>query len=360
MRSAAKRTSPHILARQKLLSLIGELMAEGITRLPGERDLCKRLSVSLVTVKKAVRQLSLEGRLSIVPRKGNFICVTPERLNVGIIIGEGQPVTFVRTSKVLGGLLEAFEDGCCHVRLIQLRHPDQAPDFLRQYNIDGCIWYMPEPSLFARIKDVERRCGMPLETVVGFSCADSEMANLPTTLATIDFHAVGRLRAEFLLKRGHGKLACFTSVDTDLYRGFISAVAQAGAIHRRAWCVDGEMISGKVRRILDEGEVTAMVVNGGALPMEKVFQAIDGHEAFGRIELLIDCVGPSTPALLAKYPRLKIIAVNHYPELELGVAAAKMLLGNLRDGLPLVPVRMTSTVRPLATAQSSLAQEALQ
>lgn len=339
----AKRTAPHILARRRLLERMRKQAAAGDRRLPGERLLCKEIGVGAVTLRKALKQLSSEGRILSVPRKGNFIGEVPEHLNIGVVIGDGSTVSFIHEPRVLAGCLETLSGYCVYLRMVQLRAPERAPAVFNEYGLDGCIWPMPDSSFFGKAGEAAAKAGMPVVPVALYQYRMDE-ASLPQTFVSVDYYGSGRLRTEFMLKRGHRKIACFCSPGSALYEGFIAAISSSGATHKPQWAMEPDEIFAKVPAILDEGEATAMVVNGGPEKMEKVFQALDGHPAGKDIELLVDYVGPSLPALLARHPGLKVAGVNHYPKKELGAAAAKSLMGNLQDGLPLVPVKLLSKI----------------
>ena len=162
---------------------------------------------------------------------------------------------------------------------------------------------------------------------------------------------IGRARAEYLLKRGHRKIlrlnaTVYASGDEgEEHEGFVSALADAGVAYDPAWSVRPEDAFARIHGLLDEGGFTAAVVNGGEAKMRNVLQVLDRHQEGRRIELLVDYIGGLLPGLIAEFPRLRVVAVNHYPDHELGVAAAQALLDRLQDGTPMTSMRIGSQIR---------------
>ena len=269
----------------------------------------------------------------------------PERLNIGLIIGDGSTVSFLGEPCALSGILDTLEKSSVYMRTVQVREPERAPGIFKEYGLDGCIWYLPGNSLFPRIRKALMETGVPVVAMMLYEYSQAEAEHLPNFRVEPDFQGIGRLRAEFMLGRGHRKIACFTKPESEVYKGFISAIAGAGAVHSPDWAIRSGEIFEKIPRLLDEGEATAMIVNGGSTEMEKVFQALEGHPRGGDIELLVDYCGHMLPGMIARHPKLRVVAVNHYPGRELGMEAAKALLGNIQGGLPPAPLKLISQIR---------------
>ena len=345
MLEAGKKIPPHISARQQLQSLIATISASGTTRLPPERDLCAALGVSLITVQKAIRQLTIEGRIVSIPRKGRFIRPGVAATNIGIIVGEGSVSTFLMAPDILGDILDVFNRRNCYVRLIQLSRPQDAPELLRQYKFDGCVWYLPLPSLFPKISKIMENCHIPVVVPV-LSYTPADAASLPPGHFTNDFAAVGRVRAEYLLKRGHRKIAHCVDPNSGTCGGFMSALESAGIKHNPAWDIPKTaLIAELLPGILDAGEVTAIISEGGIEQLEEVFRILDGHPWCRKGELLVDFVGGSFTELTESYPGIKVTAVNFYPHKEIGRGAAEALVDAIRNKLPIQSVKYSSRVK---------------
>ncbi|MFA6293349.1 MAG: GntR family transcriptional regulator [Victivallales bacterium] len=340
-----KRTPPHIFARQRLLDRISSLSAKGVNRLPPERELCDEFGVSLNTVKKAIRQLIIEGRIVSVLRRGHFIRAVAAETNIGIVIGEGSVSTFLQEPDVMSAILDVLARRNCLVRIIQLREPKAAPHVFSQYKIDGCIWYMPHTSLYLAISKIMKNCSVPIVVPI-MTYKPAEAAKLPRNHFTNDFTAVGRVRAEYLLKRGHRNIVYCASNSTGTYEGFAAALGKAGVVQNPGWNIPKiEDIPERLSRILESGEVTAIISDGGRTRLEAVFRVLDGHPWGGKGELLVDFIGGGFAELRGKYPKVKVSAVNFYPHQEIGTAAAEAIADAVKEGRPIQSAKFASQVR---------------
>jgi DNA-binding LacI/PurR family transcriptional regulator len=345
MLKADKKSPPHIRARQQLLSRIAALSAKGIERLPPERELCAEFGVILKTVQKAISQLVNEGGLVSVPRKGRFIRTVAAQPDIGIVIGARNAVTFIREPDLLGHIFDVLTKLGCLVRLIQLRNPEEASKVLQHYKIDGCIWYQPYPPLFPKISKIMENCSVPIVVpVLTYTSADA--AKLPKNHFAIDFTGVGRVRAEYLIERGHRNIVYCAKLNTGTYDGFLSALDKVGVLQNPDWNIPNkEEIPERLPGILDSGEVTAIISDGGSDRLESVFRVLDRHHWNGRGELLVDFVGETLGVLRKNYPGVKVAAVNFYPHHEIGAAAAEALVHAVKEGRPVQSAKFASQVR---------------
>ena len=346
MKHLTKKATAHGQARQQLLKRMEELAAAGETCLPGLRELSREFGVSLMTVNKAVRRLAMEGRLQRLPRKGNFIVDAPKYLNIGVILCNPPDLSFLRSPAVLQGMLEVFDRASCFVRILQFATPERLAGVFREHALDACVWYLPDAILLPKLNRALTHFRPPA-LVVGEAWADRADAALPPFHVATDYPAIGRLRAEYLLKRGHRKIAHFNigPFEPNLeHDSFVATLAGNGVTFDPAWAVKPEDAFARIPQLLDEGRITAAVVNGGSVQMEAVLQAVNGHPSGGRLELLLDYVGPLLPEMIARHPRVKVAGVNMYAERKLGVTAAQTLLGHLLLGRPMKPVKIPSVI----------------
>lgn len=346
MLTTDKKTPPHIRARQQLLSRIAELSAKGINRLPPERELYAEFGVNLNTVQKAINQLTHEGRLVSVPRKGRFIRTAAEKMkNIGIVIGGRSAVTFIMDPDILGCIFDVLTNHACLVRLIQLRNPEEAPEVFKHYKIDACIWYQPHPQLFLKISKLMENCKIPMVVpLVTVSPADA--AKLPKNHFVIDFIGVGRVRAEYLIKRGHRNIVYCGSRESGTYDAFVATLDKVGVVQNPDWNIPKiEDIPERLPGILDSGEFTAIISDGGAERLEPVFRVLDGHPWSRKGELLIDSIGEKLSELRKSYPRVKVTAVNFSPHHEIAVGAAEALVDAVKEGKPIQSAKFVSQVK---------------
>lgn len=332
-------------ARQQLLKLIASLSAKGISRLPPERELCTELGVSLKTVKKAIRHLTVEGRLTSSLRKGHFIRAVSAAINIGIIIGEGTVSAHIAEPRVLGGIMDVLERRRCYMRLLQLSKPLEAPNIFNLYKIDGCIWYLPHTTLYPKISKVIQSCNIPI--VVPIVHYNPLSLKLPKNYFVNDFTAIGRHRTEYLLKRGHRKIIYCGNTDTQVYTGFMETLCDAGVPHKPEWDFsDMKEIPERLPKVLDKGEVTAVVSDGGRDRIEALFHVLARHPWNGTGDLLIDFIGGGYYKLREKYPSVRVTAVNAYPSDEIGRCAAEVLVDAIEGGIPVRSTGLVSQIRP--------------
>ncbi len=339
-----KKTPPHLYARGQLLGKIAKLTAAGESSLPPERALCEEIGVSLGTVKKALKGLIAEGRVLCVPRKGNFISAFAPAPNIGIVVGDGAAVTFLRSHEVMRCILEVLEGYRCMVRLIQLKKPEQALDIFTHYKIDACIWYMPDQSMFTKISRVMASSAIPIAVNVLTYEKNDEPA-LPKNCFYLDFKEIGRIRTAHLLAAGHTNIAFCGELGSRSYEGHCLALTKAGVAKNPKWnLVKIEEIPESLQKILDANEITAIVSHGGANRLEILFRTIEKHPNGSKVHLLVDHIGHSLRDLLASYPNVNVVGINLTMDKETGQAAAKAIVKALRYGVPMHSESFTSRI----------------
>ena len=334
----------HILARNLLLKLMNELLAAGEECLPGERELCERLGVSRITVKKVVRQLVSEDRIISVPRKGHFINKLPPAKNIGVIMCDRGDVSFLRSPAVLKGIINVAERNSCYIRVIQLRNPAGIDNLLKKHKLDGCIWYLPDPQLLHNMAAAMKKSSMPSIVILGNW--DPRAAELPVCVV-LDPAAAGRGKAQFLLARGHRKIARFNLDPKDLVEAeeVSAAILAAGAELKDHFQSFGEGNISEIQKIIGDESVSAAIVHGGESHMHSVLETIAKSQAAGRIELLLDYLGMGMDKLMADCKGLKIVGICHFMEQEKGEIAAQAIVDHLNSGRPLNSARLGIKIR---------------
>lgn len=334
MKTYSEKGTAHDKTRQRLLTRMEELLAVGETCLPGLREMSQEFGVSLMTVNKAVCRLAMEGRIQRVPRKGNFILKSDRTLNLGIVLCKPPDLSFVRSPAVLQGMLEVFDRATCYVRILHLASPERLDDACRKHALDACVWYLPDPGRLPKLNKVLKHFGKPV-LVVGEAWDETPDIALPPFYVATDYQAIGRNRAEYLIKRGHRHIAYFnegSSAQNLEHNSSLATLAVNGIATNPLWTISSEEATTRIPQLLDEGRITAAIVKGGTEALETVFQVINNHPAGGRLELLVDYVGPSLEKTMAQHPRVKVVGVNVHPNRKLGVVAAQTLLDHLLLG----------------------------
>ena len=344
MTQNSQEPAPHILARRQLMKLMKELHAKGIKQLPGERQLCKDFGVGRVTIRSVLKQLAAECRIIVAPRQGLFISAGSEYQNIGLVFGDASTVSFIYSPAILAGIFDAIESSPAFLRNIQLREPERLPSILEEYELDGCIWHMPSNAPFARNSAAIAQSKIPVMSVLLHACLPHEEKDLPPIRVEPDFLGIGRLRTEFMLKRGHSRIACFANPGTFVHSGFMAAMKDARATHKSWWSIGSDEISEKLPQILNDGEATALVANGGIAKIEEILNTVEAHPKGASIELLLDYTGPELNELIGNFKKANVVAINHYPRKELGGVAAKALLAHLNEGKPLAGKKVLSRI----------------
>ena len=238
-RSLPEKSKVHGQALQLLLKRVDDLAADGGTCLTSLRELSGEFGVSLMTVNKAVHRLAMEGRIQRLPRKGNFIVNAPKYLNLGVIMCNPPDLYYLKSPAVLEGMLDVFDRADCYVRILQLATPERLADVFRQHALDACIWYLPYSSVLPKLNKVLKHFSPPA-MVVGEAWEDCADSVLPPFRVATDYQAIGRARAEYLLKRGHRHIAHFNAKAYEKNserEGFVATLAANGLAFDPAWSV---------------------------------------------------------------------------------------------------------------------------
>jgi hypothetical protein len=246
---------------------------------------------------------------------------------------------------MLGCIFDVLTNHACLVRLIQLRNPEEAPEVFKHYKIDGCVWYQPHPQLFLKISKLMENCKIPMVVpLVTVSPADA--AKLPQNHFAIDFSGIGRVRAEYLIKRGHRNVVYCGDRESGTYDAFVAALEKGGITQNPDWYISKtEEIPERLPGILDSGEVTAIISDGGPARIESVFRVLDGHPWGRKGNLLVDSIGEELEALRKKYPRVNLTAVNFSPHHEIAIGAAEALVDAVKNGKTIQSAKFVSQVK---------------
>ena len=323
-------------ANQLLASYMRVLAESGKHKLPGLRNLAQELGVSHMTVSKAIKRLAMENRILIVPGKGNYIVDSSSfYYNIGLIVCCERDPSFIRASNVLKGILEALEDRCCHLRVLQPSSLERAGKLVMERKIDACIWFAPMPQDMKRLAKISKESlGVPSVVVMEELIKDFQACPEPPVVSA-DFFKSGYARAESLLKLGHRRIGVLNMRPDEFGqapdKGFDAAMADYGAPWKPSWKVIQSDSPVKLCQFLDTQELTAVIVNGGSLDMNAAFEAASEHPGSSRLDAVVDYVADLAP-MLRRTPRINAIAINRHPGAKLGAAAAWMLMERLENG----------------------------
>jgi DNA-binding LacI/PurR family transcriptional regulator len=351
----AKKKSPlHVSVRRKLTEHILSLKAPG-GWLPPERELCGDLGVSRGTLRRAIDQLIKEGRVINSPRKGNYISGVKPPLKIGIIFGAGEFSPHIPDPSMLGGELSVLGPAGCAVQIISLRQNPEKE--LAKHDFDGILWNNPPLSLCPLIARIIEQNEIPLVVPALIFSPGGDKIPLPNNLITLDYAAIGELRAAYFIEKNINTVAYLGDDDDAVtLNTFISAFEKAGNKFDPAWHIkDIADIPDRLPALIKEKKTTGIVSNGGPDRLDILFRAMEENNLAERLEILPDFVS-GFPELLKRYPSVKIRAVNTVPHDEIGAAAAKALLAQIRTGSLSPQILIETRLGPLKQEIQTCAQ----
>ncbi|MGN0866151.1 MAG: substrate-binding domain-containing protein [Oligosphaeraceae bacterium] len=183
---------------QRLSAWMEQMGQEGQDALPSERELCRLFSVSHTTVRLALKELEVSGRLLRVPGKGTFLSGRPaenlsEKTVYGVVLEELSQggMTDFRLRLLQGASREAMRRG---VSLMFLGQEDGIyRELCRAGRLSGLL--IANPMMPVEILRDLRQMEIPLVTVgrslvQGLPCVDNDNV------------AVGEAMTEHLLSQG--------------------------------------------------------------------------------------------------------------------------------------------------------------
>ncbi len=334
MKKVTKKTPLHINIRQKLLDYI---YGEGVRKdkLPSERDLALDLKVSRSTLRKAISQLTREEIIINHPRSGNYISgIRPPR-RIGIINTEGEFAALIPNSITLSGELKTLGEAGCLPSFLYLGEITEQE--LMKHNMDAIIWNDPPASAIPLILNIIEKRKLPLVVLsLMFSTEAEELwRHIKKNIVSLDYNAVGDMRAEYFISRGCKKVIYLGNhKDAPTLKKFKSAFNSAGNKFKEEWHImDVFDIPEKLPPLLDSGERTGIISNGGAARQENLFRILQEHPEPEKFILYLDYIN-GIEDLLLLYPRVKVSVFNTFPYFEMGKAAAETLIKQFDNALP--------------------------
>ena len=170
----------------KIRQYVVELIVRGGSepqKVPSARKLAQMFGVSHPTALKALQSLAENGHLVACGTSGYL--TVPDRFGnwgemkiIGIVTGDGCNVLFSRqhiavSSPFLQEILR--RSGSISAQNIYLQGtPENAVDIIRNYNLDGLVWFSPDPKYGETIR-ILRESGLPI-IEVGFVTGNASSA----------------------------------------------------------------------------------------------------------------------------------------------------------------------------------------
>lgn len=347
-----KKKSPlHIGIRRKVFERMSALKTSN-GYLPSERELSKSLKVSRGTLRKAIEQLIKEGHIVNNPRKGNYVSSVKPALKVGIIFGNGETPMHVQSTEILKGELEVLSDLHCRIQFINLRkNPEKE---LGKCDLDGIIWNDPGPNMFGFIRDITEKGVTPLAAqTLMHDVAQALIFDLlgyripiQKNFVTLDYPAVGKLRADYFIRQGVSRVAYLGDMDNaPTLNTFIKTFVAAGNKFDKKWHIKNiEDIPELLPEILDTENITGIVSNGDHIRIENLFRVLEKRQMPKDFKLMIDYID-GLPDILSRYPGVKVSAINRIPYFEIGKTTAGVLLEQIRTGTAKTQVLLKTEIQ---------------
>jgi DNA-binding LacI/PurR family transcriptional regulator len=227
--------------RQIYISILNDISSGRLQagdRIPSEKELCARYSVSRITSKRALEMLSQQGLISRFPGKGSFVT-------------GGSPAKQAGASQNIGFIIPDFSDSF-GTKLI--------------YGIEETCGSLGYRLLLKRTRDIEDQESNAIRDLTGADIAgilllpihgeyynseilklilnrkplvfvDRKMRGLAIPTVSTDNIAAAELGVEYLFRLGHRNIAFYsgpaghTSTIEDRQNGFIKAFADFGLHH---------------------------------------------------------------------------------------------------------------------------------
>ena len=317
--------SPICRAREFILSHIEAVRSSGEYQLHSERDLAEAASISRVTVRRVLKELIREGYIVNLPKKGNFIDtrIEPPKYTVGIIKDDGGEAGYYADFvNLLTDILEVVTEKRCAVKFVTSPNlPGRLPLLFSRYRLDGLIWISPPGSMYGEIEAIGMSADSPIVSIIS---NDSHDISFSGNYVSLDYVGIGKTRAEFLLKRGCREVA-YLGNSGMTYDSFCKRLQQGGV----EICPENQIetinqIEQRLPALLAKTRVDAIVSNGPRVRLEELFQVLSDFPGRDAILLLVDWI-PELPALMKRYPLVRVDCVGRKRVECLGAATARMM-----------------------------------
>lgn len=322
MAAIERRIPPCQRAKNELLARAEELKRQN-GALPPERELSELIGVSRSTLRKALDELTSESCIVNIPRKGNFLTGAPARRKIAIVM-DGSNIPY---PAIIAGTLEALDVKLLWIGVQTIKDFDELQAAIRNFGFEGIVWLDPSERNIQDIAEGARRLGNAALVAAKPFC--EEMAPgfpIKSNLATMDKDAAGALRAEFLLGRGHKRIAYAAKSQGRSFESFLRVHAEHGLEYDRSLSIGfNHDLPEKLSALLDRNAISALATDGGVPHLERVFCTLNSHPRGHEIEVEAPEV-PELAALLKRYPRVKIAGITKMPYRQIGMAAAEMLM----------------------------------
>jgi DNA-binding LacI/PurR family transcriptional regulator len=339
--------SPLCRARDFILSHMDDVRASDSYQLLSERDLAQAASISRVTVRSALKELIRQGYIINLPKKGNFIdrSIDPPRHTVGIVRDDGvEAAYYADFADLLTNILEVLSEKRCAVKFVTSPNlSGKIPSLFSRNGLDGLLWISPPGSLYDEINEVGMSPDCP---IVSFITSDVQNVPFSGNYVSMDYPNVGKARAEFFLEHGCHNVA-YVGNSGITYESFRERFHLAGieiCPHCQIERINN--ISALLPELLAKKRVEAIVSNGARIRLEEVFQVMSDFPDRDEVLFLADWI-PELPALMRRYPQVRVDAVGRKRLHNMESAVARMMSKTLSEHKLQAPLLVDFLCQPV-------------
>jgi GntR family transcriptional regulator, arabinose operon transcriptional repressor len=274
MPSEAYHPTKHEQVRSHILERVAAGEIQPGDSLPGELELAEQLHVSRNTIRHALGQLATEGRIERTRRRGT------------VYVGERDTSTDVKTIGIVNSsqshsiypeLLHGIEDGLYHGGYTMILangnydHKKERDSIARMLD-QGIAGLIIEPHLNSRLEPTDEFFKLLDHLKIPIVTTNCVISGLRGSAITVDDHRIGQRATDYLIGRGHRRIACIYKSD-----------AQAGMLrldgYRDALSAAGIPFDEKLVRSYDEtfmpkapgAELTKQILDSVSIPPTAFF-----------------------------------------------------------------------------------------
>jgi DNA-binding LacI/PurR family transcriptional regulator len=301
-----------------------------------ELALCKHLSASRGSVRKALDELRSGGYITTVKRR-NYLKSSARRPEIGILMDCYKSAPYLPETSIFVALLSEMERSGFHGRILVPSDARNIPALLEQYNLKGLVWFDPPEISYPAI--AEMISADKLKICCVFSHGDlPEGSPIRSNFVSMDRVCLGKRRADYFLSKGHQKVVCISPADST-YDSFISEMASHGAKQLLRWRLDQPaQVVDSLRQLIEEEQISAIASVGGGR-LESMFEVLAGIKNIRDLDL--DIVLPDTALarrLMVAHPEVGVLRRVDFNMSSYGTEGMKMLIRQIQEGRDQTPI----------------------
>ena len=343
MEEAAKKGS-YLIALNRMRELIGREYEHG-GRLPGARELAKRLNVSLETYMKALRELCAEEiACTTKGRGGTFIRPKNERLEmVGLIIYNGHESPLIGGAVTLK-IMERMHRENRILRLVSAANLEDIPLKAAQHGVRALVWLQPPLQALPVIGAIQKEGLIPLVVSDVFDASVRKaLLDCGYNIVTNDYRYAGKLVTDFCFARNLSRLFYIGGKPSFEAHGFPGFFAERGIRLTDEHVISqNEIVPGladRFRRL----KISVIFSEGGFSAFNRLFPVLMSMPESERPAVMLRKTRLSAGEMRALYPRIRLEGLVSTKYEKLGGESASVVMDFLSKGVPVHPSVIPAT-----------------